>query len=232
MRSRFPSTVPPQTLPLSLQLRDVLFGDMPPDRFPPPGTGNDSPEPTGTLAAARDAAAAGQLAEAIRLYRSLLASPMLESRARAQIWHALRGLGVATDPDELVVLGAVAEAGINGGLDIVAAYRDGTARYVGHSDAMIAWESPGADAAIATGIDRLLTAAERLAAFAGPHDGRRPGPPPQGHVRLTAIVTDGLHFGQAPMEVFMNDAVAAPFLAAAIELMQMLMDCARRRASD
>ena len=47
-------------------------------------------------------------------------------------------------------------------------------------------------------------------------------------MRLTAIVTDGLHFGQAPMEFFTKDPVAGPFLAEAIQLMQMLMDHGRK----
>ena len=67
-------------------------------------------------------------------------------------------------------------------------------------------------------------AAEKLASFAGVHESARPSPPPQGQVRLTAIVTDGLHFGQAPMEYFMRDAIAGPFLSAAIQLMQLLMN--------
>ena len=69
----------------------------------------------------------------------------------------------------------------------------------------------------------FMAAAEKIASFAGVHDAARPGPPPEGQVRLTAIVTDGVHFGQAPMEVFMRDAVAGPFLSSAFQLMQLHM---------
>ena len=87
----------------------------------------------------------------------------------------------------------------------------------------------GADAAIDASIRGLISAAEKVASFAGVHDAARPGPPPQGHVRLTAIVTDGLHFGQAPMEAFSNDPVAGPFLSEAIQLMRLLMDTGRAK---
>ena len=77
-------------------------------------------------------------------------------------------------------------------------------------------------------ISMPLAAAEKIAAFAGVHNAARPAPPPQGQVRLTAIVTDGLHFGQAPMEFFTKDPVAGPFLAEAIQLMQLLIDHGRK----
>lgn len=213
-----------------LAMRETLFGDMPLHLFPPPEALSSEPPPWGPLAAAREAVMGGHFAAAQQTYRQVLAHPQ-ESRVVAQVWQALRSIGIAPQGDEVQVVGAVAEAGVNGGLDIVAAYRDGTARYYNYSGAAVIWESPGADAAIADSIARLMTTAEKIASFAGVHDAERPGPPPQGHVRLTAIVTDGLHFGQAPMEFFQRDAVAGPFLAEAIQLMHLLMDHGRKSSS-
>lgn len=225
-----PPPAPPQPGSLVLQMRETLFGDMPLHLFPPPEAQCSEPSPWGPLATAREAVVAGRFADAEQHYRQLLAQPQ-ESRVIAQVWQALRGIGIAPQGDEIQVVGAVAEAGVNGGLDIVAAYRDGTARYYNYSGAAVIWESPDADAAIADGIQRLMTAAEKVASFAGVHNDARPGPPPQGHVRLTAIVTDGLHFGQAPMEFFQRDPVAGPFLAEAIQLMHLLMDQGRQSAA-
>jgi hypothetical protein len=216
----------PQPGSLVLQMREMLFGDMPLHLFPPPDAQPVDAPPWGPLAAAREAIVAGRHAEAEQHCRRLLSAPQ-ESRVIAQTWQTLRGIGIAPQGDEIQVVGAVAEAGVNGGLDIVAAYRDGTARYYNYSGAAVVWESPDADAAIADTIRRLITAAEKIASFAGVHDAARPGPPPQGQVRLTAIVTDGLHFGQAPMEIFQRDAVAGPFLSEAVQLMQLLMEAGR-----
>ena len=220
----------PQAQPgsLVLQMRETLFGDMPLHLFPPPDAQPADAPPWGPLAAAREAVVAGRHSEAEQHCRRLLAEPQ-ESRVIAQTWQMLRGIGYAPQGDEIQVVGAVAEAGVNGGLDIVAAYRDGTARYYNYSGAAVVWESPDADAAIADTIRRLMLAAEKIASFAGVHNAARPGPPPQGQVRLTAIVTDGLHFGQAPMEFFQRDAVAGPFLSESVQLMQLLMDAGRAR---
>ncbi len=223
-----PAQLPAQPGSLVLQMREMLFGDMPLHLFPPPNAQPADAPPWGPLAAAREAVVAGRYAEAEQHCRRLLAEPQ-ESRVIAQTWQTLRGIGIAPQGDEIQVVGAVAEAGVNGGLDIVAAYCDGAARYYNYSGAAVVWESPDADAAIADAIRRLMAAAEKIASFAGVHDAARPGPPPQGQVRLTAIVTDGLHFGQAPMEFFQRDAVAGPFLSEAVQLMQLLMEAGRAR---
>ena len=113
---------PQQPGSLVLQMREMLFGDMPLHLFPPPNAQPADAPPWGPLAAAREAIVAGRYAEAEQHCRRLLAEPQ-ESRVIAQTWQALRGIGVAPQGDEIKVVGAVAEAGVNGGLDIVAAYR-------------------------------------------------------------------------------------------------------------
>lgn len=214
----------PPPAPLSLTMREFLYGDMPPEVFPPAAATSSDPGPGGLFAAARDALAGGRKEDALQLYRAILHFPDLESRLAAQAWTALRHQGIQPGPADFAVYGAIAEAGVNGGLDIVAAYADGTARYFNYSNGSVIWEAPGTDPLISAAIEATLDAARRVAGFAGVHDGPRPGPVLQGIVRITAICPDGLHFGEGPLDIFQSDAVAGPFVAAALKLMEALME--------
>jgi hypothetical protein len=56
----------------------------------------------------------------------------------------------------------------------------------------------------------------------GPWDQPRKPPPITGNVRLTFLVTDGLYFGEGPINVLFTDARATDTLAAATEFMKFL----------
>ena len=138
-----------------------------------------------------------------------------ESRLRILAFNALDQKTSATHPREL--LGVVIEAGLDDGLDTLAAYKDLSARYINHSEKMIIWETsePGVDERIRN----LLAASERVVEKIGPWDKSRLPPPTKGLMRMTFLVSDGLYFGQGAMEGLQNDPLAAPVVAAATELL-------------
>ena len=117
--------------------------------------------------------------------------------------------------------GVVVEVGMENGLDILAAYVDGTARYFNYTGAAIIWERP--DGPLDTTVETLLVLGQRVANEIGPWDGDRPAAPAAGEVRINLLVPSGLHFGQGKFEQLASDGMGGPLIAAATELMQALI---------
>ena len=67
-------------------------------------------------------------------------------------------------------------------------------------------------------VQRLLAASQAVVDRIGPSDRAR-GAPPQRNVRLNFIVSDGLYFGEGPMNALMNDALAGPVLMAGVAIL-------------
>lgn len=101
------------------------------------------PGPFQTIADASEMTKSGKKVEARSLLHSVLALPTLETRVQLWVWSGLRELGEL--PDEKAggeVLGAVIEVPMQGGYDTLAAYQDGSARYLNFSGAAIFWDAP------------------------------------------------------------------------------------------
>jgi hypothetical protein len=83
----------------------------------------------------------GQKPEAISVLYKILDTPDLESRIILWVWSALRELG--EKPDQKMafqVIGVVIEIPSGGAYDTLAAYMDGTARYLNFSGNGIFWD--------------------------------------------------------------------------------------------
>jgi len=151
--------------------------------------------------------------------RSLAADTTQESRIRLLACHQLQQAGQAIDSKEL--LGVVVEVALPEGLDVLAAYADGTARFLHHTGRVIIWEN-GTDSRSRQLIDQLLAASVKVVAQIGPWDQPRRPAPAAGMARISFLVADGLYFGEAPLNHLFNDPLAAPALQAATVLMQFL----------
>jgi hypothetical protein len=105
-----------------------------------------------------DAAAlanSGKKEEAKSRLRSILGLPSLETRLQLWVWSALRELGERPDSRSgKEVLGVVVEMPIRGAYDTLAAYQDGSARYLNYSGAAIFWDEH--DVAIKSRCQRLI----------------------------------------------------------------------------
>ncbi|MBL8725928.1 MAG: hypothetical protein JNK49_17925 [Planctomycetes bacterium] len=211
------------TLPMPLaDLRETLFGDLPLATY---GVGQTG-APWMHFAAAAKSLECGDPAAAIAALQSVLAMVGLESRHALQAWDALRQLGVK--PAANVgkrVLGVVLDVPVETGLDTLAAYADGTARYLNHAGSAIVWEAP--DDRLAAAIQNVVAEGQRIATAIGPWQGARPALP-AGMTRLSMLTPSGLHFGQAPFDVLAREPMAAPLIGAGTQLMQALIGLASK----
>ncbi|HKY27110.1 MAG TPA: hypothetical protein VJM12_04110 [Pyrinomonadaceae bacterium] len=188
----------------------------------PSSVSNDLREPWTSFVKAREHAGAGDRASSTNVLRQILKMPNLESRHYLQAWHFLKQMGQQpADGEGKRLYGVVVEVGTENGLDILAAYVDGTARYFNYTGAAIIWERP--DRSLDTTIETLLVLGQRVANEIGPWDGDRPAAPASGDVRINLLVPSGLHFGQGRFEQLASDGMGGPLIAAATELMRALI---------
>jgi hypothetical protein len=142
-----------------------------------------------------------------------------EGRVRFAAFQRLRLAG-RTVPRG-VLLGVIVEVPLEGGLDSLAAYADGSVRYINQSGAMLFVEQ---DAALSSLAQKLMEAARPLVAAIGPSDQPRRPPPSGKTVRMSFLVSDGLYFGEAPFAVLQKDVMAAPVVSAATDLLLAVVD--------
>lgn len=146
-----------------------------------------------------------------------------ESRIRFLAYSLLREQENTTLPGTL--LGFIAEIGLGKGLDTLAVYADGTARYINQSGQILIVENK---TVLKSETQDLLDTATSILDSIGPWDEARRAPPKKGHVRLSFLVSDGLYFGEGPMSAMQRDANAAPLLQKANALLQRMVSIASR----
>jgi hypothetical protein len=205
--------------------RDTLFGDLPPDEWPPAGE-VAAGFPWSAFAVARRHLGAGQTRDAVFTWLEILETPNLETRHYLQAWHFLRQLGeqpIATSAKH--VLGVVVEVALPEGLDLLAAYADHSARYYNYSGAAVIWDRP--NVSLDERIDALLTAATDVVRQIGPWEGARPPAPRGGDLRISFLTPSGLHFGEGSIDAIANDPNGGRVVERATLLMNDLIRLAR-----
>lgn len=141
-----------------------------------------------------------------------------ETRTRILAYNRLRSMGHKSDKKEL--LGVIVEVGLDEGLDVVAAFQDGTARYINYTGKMVVWETTTPASMKLT--KELFSQSEPILSKIGPWNHPRRPNPAKGYARITFLVSDGLYFGEGPINVLFNDQMAGPALNTAGELMKYL----------
>jgi hypothetical protein len=205
-----------------VELRDTLFGDMPIDQW----VGNGAVSqgfPWSAFVLARARMKRGERQAAINNWLEVVNQPGAEPRHHIQAWHFLRQNGClppATIARQL--LGVVVEVGMPKGLDIVAAYADGSARYYNFSGRGIVWDRP--NNSLDFELAALLSAGAKVVEQIGPWEKSRPPAPPADQVRLNFLTPSGLHFGQAHMDVMAKDPIGSGVFNQAARLMQALIE--------
>jgi hypothetical protein len=142
------------------------------------------------------------------------------AETRIKILAYNRLLAVDQRPDKKELLGVIVEVGLDQGLDVLASYKDGTARYINYTGKLIVWEATTPASAKLT--SALLLQSEPILSKIGPWDQPRRPHPAKGNARITFLVSDGLYFGEAPVNTLFSDPMAGPALNAAAELMKFL----------
>lgn len=201
-------------------IRDTLFGDMPISDWA--SDSDTDAEPWSIFVQARKHLDRRDKDSAITLLKKVTEMPGLESRHYLQAWHFLRQLGLNPPSDKAkTVYGVVVEVALKGGVDILAAYTDHTARYLNYSGAAIIWEHP--DPSLDAEIDALLKAGQAVANMIGPWEQARP-PAPQGdNVRLNMLTPSGLHFGYGSFKTLHEEPMGRSIIDPATQLMQSLI---------
>ena len=205
-------------------LLPLLYGDAPMSAWPPP---SDAPldEPWLSFDRARNLATNGDAAGAQRIWRQITEMPGIESRHVLQAWHFLREFDV--NPPEGVArhtLGAVAQIPMKSSHDVLAAYADGSVRYLNYSGKVAAVEPPAPDG-LAKAVGEWLAVAGQIASAIGPWRGPLPELP-RGHARVLMLTPSGPRFGQGPYGALSRDRAAAGFLAAAARVLQIVVTLA------
>ncbi len=169
----------------------------------------------------------GDVAEAAEIWWQIAFTEGFESLQYLQAWHFLRAAGRLPSADKAkLVLGVVIEMPNGGRHDLLAAYSDGSARYVNHSDKVILVEDrsdPQIQGAIQVWIDLAHTVAEVI----GPWNTTLPNLPPE-HACITILTPIGPHFGQGPERNLSADPMAGSFIAAATIVLRIIVDRAIR----
>ena len=144
----------------------------------------------------------------------------LDARLRILALNTRRSMGHAPAGKEL--LGVIVEVGLEGGLDVLASFRDGKARYINQSGKVLIWDTITDTRANELAAD-LFAKSEPIIGQIGPSDKPRKPHPFAGSARVTFLVLDGRYFGEAQGETLFNDPLAGPALTTATQLMRHLI---------
>lgn len=199
-------------------LRATLFGDVPMAEWPPADGAADAGDPWDGFVRAREHLAAGDQDLAIREWAGIGMRTDIEARHRLQAWTFLRSVGVQPDASIAgVVLGVVAEVAIDGGHDVLAAYEDGSVRFLHHQGRVSVIDAAIDDVEVARA--GLLAVGQAVADRIGPWDQPTLPPVPSGHSRFTMLAVGGPRFGMGPDEVLRGDQMAGALFGAATQLL-------------
>ncbi len=150
----------------------------------------------------------------------LIADPSAESRAKVLAWNVLRERGAAILSQHLY--GVIVEVTMPEGLDTLAVYEDGTARYINYSGKLVIWETVTPESKKLA--DELFVAARSVVQNIGPWAGDRLPPPVTGNARMSFLAADGLYFGEGPFEMLGADPMGGAVIESAGRFMNVLVE--------
>ena len=148
-------------------------------------------------------------------YQKIIDDPKSDSRLKVLAYN--RQLSKGHKPEKKELLGVIIEVGLDDGLDVLASFNDGTARYINQTEKMIIWETTDETSNKLT--QDLFIKSQEIVKQIGVWDKPRRPHPTIGTTRITFLVSDGLYFGEGPMDILFNDPLASPALSSGTELM-------------
>jgi hypothetical protein len=150
----------------------------------------------------------------------IITDPNLESRVKILACNKLIKNGQKINNKEL--LAVIVEVGLENGLDVLASFKDGTARYINQTEKMLIWETTDETSNKLT--EQLFNDSANIVGKIGRWNKPRRKCPTKDNARITFLVSDGLYFGEGPINVLFNDPLAASALASATALMKYLTE--------
>ena len=131
-----------------------------------------------------------------------------------------RLLACGHKPIKKEILAVIVEVGLETGLDVLASFNNGTARYINQTGKILIWEKTDETSNKLT--NDLFLKSQDIVYRIGAWDKPRLPYPTKGNVRITFLVSDGLYFGEGPINVLFKDPLASPALVIATNLMKYL----------
>ena len=147
--------------------------------------------------------------------RALADNDRQDGRVRYLAYSRLRQLGEPVIAKRL--LGVIVEVPLPDGLDVLAAYSEGSVRYINQTGKLAFYERVESLTPL---VQRLVADSSQVVARIGPTDQPRRPPPHGESVRITFLVSDGYYFGEGNMKSMQQDALAGPVIQRAVELLQ------------
>jgi hypothetical protein len=177
-------------------IRQGLFACQPMNELAQRLTLDGNPGPFQTFADAAELANSVKKEEAKSRLHSILGLPNLETRIQLWVWSALRELGERPDPKSgKEVLGVVVEMPMRGAYDTLAAYQDGSARYLNFSGKAIFWDKH--DVAIKSLCQRLIDSTIPESSLAVP---RQDTMLPKSGSQVTLLTRSGMYVISEPRQ--------------------------------
>ena len=153
-------------------------------------------------------------------FQKIIDDTKFDSRLKILAYN--RQLSKGHKPDKKELLGVIIEVRLDNGLDVLASFRDGTARYINATGKMIIWEMTDETSNKLT--QDIFIKSQEIIKKIGVWDKPRRPHPKRGMARLTFLVSDGLYFGEGPIDILFNDPLASPALSSGTELMRYLTE--------
>ena len=150
----------------------------------------------------------------------IVSDSSVNTRLKILAYQRLADNGGKIHKQEL--LAVIVEVGLDNGLDVLATYIDGTARYINQTGKMIFWETTNKYSNELT--KDLFQKSYDIVKQIGPWEKPRRPHPTKGNVRITFLVSDGLYFGEGPADILFNDPMAGPALMTAAKLVKYLTE--------
>jgi hypothetical protein len=142
--------------------------------------------------------------------------------ARLKVLSYNRQLANGHKPNKKELLAVIVEVGLDNGLDALASFNDGTARYINQTGKILVWETTDEKSKVLT--QDLFLKSQNIVNQIGVWNKQRRPAPTKGNVRITFLVSDGLYFGEGPIDVLFNDPMSNPALTSARYLMKYLTE--------
>jgi hypothetical protein len=171
----------------------------------------------------------GKTLTARETLRAMLNRDDIEERVRLLIWAALRDLGErppATIADS--VRGVILEVPVGNSVDILAAYSDGTARYLNHSGAIVLWDHD--DTHHDSLISAYLHSADALVRSTQAADRHRLEQ--DGMIHVTALTYGGVHATNVATTAIDASPTGAAVFNAGTDLMESLLRDVREKRTE
>ena len=144
------------------------------------------------------------------------------SETRLKVLSYNRQLADGHKPNKKELLAVIVEVGLDSGLDALASFYDGTARYINQTGKILVWETTDEKSNELT--QDLFLKSQNIVNQIGVWNKPRRPATTKGNVRITFLVSDGLYFGEGPIDVLFNDQMASPALTSATYLMKYLTE--------